>query len=231
MNHFIIPLDPNQIYAPWVHQYGLQFRYGSCQCGCGKEVPVAKRTRPNRGWAIGEPIRFVAAGHSNSPRTLQGAFDRHVTPGSPEECWFWSGDAAHYGKVKLHGRWYVAHRLSYELHNGPIPDDLIVCHSCDRPGCVNPGHLFVGTYKDNSSDMIQKGRNKNGAVKGRRIQGNEPPHPLGENSPRSTLTNAQVIAIRQRAASGESLTNIAKDIRASVSNVCAIVNRKAWKHI
>lgn len=91
-------------------------------------------------------------------------------------CWLWTG-------ANLGGKWpygmlgkpgdptvlYKAHRLSWELHVGPIPDGLFVLHKCDVPLCVNPDHLFLGTAADNMADMVQKGRARGGRPKGARL--------------------------------------------------------------
>jgi len=74
------------------------------------------------------------------------------------ECWEWIQ-----GKIsKNYGKYddNLAHRLLYELYKGSIPDGMLVCHHCDNPCCVNPEHLFIGTYKDNAVDMIKKGRGR-----------------------------------------------------------------------
>ena len=85
---------------------------------------------------------------------------------APSGCWEWLGakygkrrGKARYGVMKVKKKMIPAHRLSWELHNGTeIPAGLLVCHSCDNPGCVNPDHLWLGTDRDNTMDAINKGR-------------------------------------------------------------------------
>ena len=92
--------------------------------------------------------------------TLHEAFWVNVTPQDPALCWPWQGFRTHegYGKVRFQYSYYLAHRLSYVLHYTEPPRDLMVCHHCDNPSCVNPHHLFVGTHTDNMRDCVQKGR-------------------------------------------------------------------------
>jgi hypothetical protein len=78
-----------------------------------------------------------------------------------ETCWIWTGclTAKGYGRITVRGKTVCfAHRVAYEQFVGPIPDGMIVRHDCDNPRCVNPRHLVIGTCKENSEDMVKRGR-------------------------------------------------------------------------
>jgi excisionase family DNA binding protein len=104
------------------------------------------------------PYRHVA----KRPNTLEGRFWRYVE--KSDGCWQWTGAAnpkgyGNIGRGKGLGT-AKAHRVSWELHFGPIPPGLYVCHACDNPPCVRPDHLFLGTAQDNNNDKIAKGRDR-----------------------------------------------------------------------
>ena len=84
-----------------------------------------------------------------------------VKKGLGKDCWIWLAgkSSAGYGSFRTDAWKHVyAHRLSWELMRGPIPDGLLVLHHCDNPSCVNPDHLFLGTNRDNVLDALKKGR-------------------------------------------------------------------------
>src|SRR3990172_11160414 len=88
----------------------------------------------------------------------------------PNSCWIWLGARRNkYGSIR-NGSVQYAHRVAWELTNARIPKGICVLHNCDNPLCMNPRHLFLGTYKDNRIDAVQKGRarfpNNKGSVHG-----------------------------------------------------------------
>lgn len=133
-------------------------------------------------------------------------------------CWLWMGsrDGGGYGLIGSggeNGRLLKAHRVAWEIVNGPIPEDMVVMHKCDTPSCVRPDHLQLGTVAENNADRKSKGRNASTA---------------GERHPLTKLTNADVRNIRERLSRNETQTRIAKDYSISQSAVSAIKTGITW---
>jgi DNA-binding CsgD family transcriptional regulator len=131
-------------------------------------------------------------------------------------CWQWTSATAEgrYGMLWFaDGKSKYAHRVSYELHIGPIPKGLVVCHRCDNGLCVNPDHLFAGTTKDNYDDMMSKGRGARQA---------------GEWNPGSKLTLAQVDQIRKLKGGQRSQEEIAKQFDVSRGTIRDIWKGRSW---
>lgn len=100
-------------------------------------------------------------------RTIKERFLEKVRkPRNPKDCWWWTGgrNKKGYGRITIGPNWHpvMAHRVSYEIYNGEIPDGLRVRHTCDNTSCVNPAHLETGTNADNSRDMVSRGRSAAG---------------------------------------------------------------------
>lgn len=140
-------------------------------------------------------------------------------------CWEWRGSkgSAGYGKLKVGETTTYAHRMSYEMHYGPVPEGLFVCHRCDNRLCVNPAHLFTGTHQDNMDDMVAKGRSRGGYRGGKA---------RGQTNGQSKLTDEAVRAIRQAWQSGAvSQRALAAQYGVDPSLISVVVNRKVWTHI
>lgn len=133
-------------------------------------------------------------------------------------CWLWTAYKTRtgYGKIRRGEKLVSAHRVSWELHNGPIPEGLCVLHECDNPACVNPAHLFLGTQVDNVADMVSKGRQR---------------APEGASVGTAKLAPAQVLEIRSRQGQGQSQRALAREFGVSKSQIGNILSGSFWRHL
>ena len=102
-------------------------------------------------------------------KPLADRFWEKVDVRSPSECWEWTADKhgkLPYGKIKVERKTKLAHRISYELNRGAIPEGMQVLHSCHNPSCVNPNHLRLGTHKENMKDRQDACRQARGVSNG-----------------------------------------------------------------
>lgn len=160
-------------------------------------------------------------------KPLSDRFWPKVIRRGDDECWGWSGarDVFGYGVLGAgRGRGTLgAHRVSWELHNGPIPDGLHVLHKCDNPPCCNPKHLFLGTVKDNSVDCARKGRVRGGMPKGKS---------RGVANAQARLTDDAVLDIRNAyAAGGETYFTLADRYGVCSETIGQIVRGEHWQHV
>lgn len=143
-------------------------------------------------------------------KPLVERFLAKVTVTPEPNCWVWNGAATIFGHGQIQKggtgkdrrKLLTAHRVSWEIARGEIPDGMFVLHTCDNPRCVNPSHLFLGTKAENSADMVSKGRQKRGF-----------------DLPQTKLSAADIAKIRK--ASG-SQKEIGKRFNISQSHVCNI---------
>lgn len=126
-----------------------------------------------------------------------------VLPGI-DSCWLWTGTTNNgYGVIRIKNKIHSAHRFSFELFREPL-NGLLVCHRCDIPSCVNPSHLFAGTYADNREDAVRKGRAY------------------------SLLTREKV---KEILLSNASRKELADKYGVAYTTICNIISRRQWKHV
>ena len=148
--------------------------------------------------------------------TTDSVLARIEARSSPEPnsgCILWMGyvNKGGYGCIKWRGHSHLAHRVAWEITNGPIPDGLHVCHKCDVPSCINTAHIFLGTDADNTADRVRKGRSaRNFNLNGAR------------------LTPAQVLAIR---CDGRSCETLGRIYGVSHSTIHFARRGDTWRHI
>jgi hypothetical protein len=149
------------------------------------------------------------------PKDQLDRFWKHVE--KTESCWIWRGTliSCGYGIMRIEGTLKYVHRLVYEAYKGAIPKGLLVCHSCDTRACVNPEHLFLGTHKDNSNDMVRKRRST-----------------FGEHHPFVKLTSDNVREIRKLNEAGiMNRRQIAKRFGVSMGCIQGVTDRVNWKSV
>lgn len=136
---------------------------------------------------------------------------------TPDACHLWTGRPSRngYGRVKYGGKADYAHRYGYELIHGPIPEGMVIRHTCDVKLCQNPAHWLIGTQADNIRDRDERGRGF---------------WPVGEAHPQSKLTAVQVQEIRDRYAAGEVTQQaLASEFGVVQAVIHKIVRQKNWK--
>lgn len=149
-------------------------------------------------------------------RTLCERFELKFVKGKEAECWVWRGaKSGGYGWFFIHtGIHEYAHRVSYQLYKGDIPNGLCVLHRCDNPACVNPNHLFLGTQGDNVRDREGKGRGADHS---------------GEKNGNAKLSAEQVIAIRK--ATHTRVRQLAELYNVNLKTIEAIRYGYSWKSV
>lgn len=147
---------------------------------------------------------------------IQRRFMDKTMPVTESGCWIWMGKLRsnsvglnhRYGFTSISGKEERAHRLSYKIFRGEIPDGLYVLHKCDVTQCVNPDHLFLGTQKENLLDASSKGRTWR------------------------KVTEQQVAEMRMlHASNGDSYAKLSRKFSLSPDTVVKIIKRKTWAHI
>jgi hypothetical protein len=149
--------------------------------------------------------------------SIAETFWAEVGKAEPSACWPWLGTSRTKGYgvtwVGALNRKYRAHRLAWELTNGPVPGGLNVCHRCDNRLCCNPDHLFLGDTRANNHDTISKGRNT-----------------FGSRNGQAKLTEAKVAEIKARLRAGEIPPGIAPDYGVTPETIRHIRGGKHWGH-
>jgi len=153
-------------------------------------------------------------------KTLVARFWAKVVVGSGDECWGWTAGTSNdgygiigIGHVVVGWNCIRAHRLSWMIHNGVIPEGKMILHHCDNPPCVNPKHLYCGTQSDNLKDAYKRNR-----------------HPINRGG--AKLTEAKVLKIRELVGSSKmTQSEVARKLEMSTQAISTIILRETWRHI
>lgn len=148
-------------------------------------------------------------------RTLKERFEEKIFY-SPCGCWLWTGSTSTNGYGNLRGtdRNVSAHKTSYQIYKGSVPNGLLVLHRCDVRNCVNPDHLFLGTSSDNMIDMFSKNRGK--------------VH-RGEKHFRSKLKSGSIQIIKDTYKAGFTQKDIANYFHVDQRVICKVVRNESYQ--
>lgn len=187
-------------------------------------IEECKKESRNGAWCSMHEARIRRHGDPNAknkpglgPRPVEKTLQMLVPDRPSNGCWVWRGhsDAKGYGRVSRKGKQRQAHRVIYEHFKGPIPDDLILRHTCDNPPCVNPSHLLTGTIQDNNQDAVDRMR-----------------HAFGERVWSSKLTEEQVIEARTLFATGKFTKKyLASKFGLTYGPMSQLLAGETWKHL
>jgi hypothetical protein len=188
------------------------------------EVQNCCRPVVGRGMCSKHYQRWKATGATmDGPKaraSAQDRFWRYVQKGTDEDdCWLWTGMQRKDGygclTVRNNDVWKKvgAHRFAYEMAHGPIPTGLVTRHRCDNPLCVNPGHMKLGLPKDNTADMIKRGRER---------------HVRGEDHGKAVFSETEVRYIRSSRLGPRELSRMFGVSYGAIQGIRQNVN---WKHI
>ena len=174
-------------------------------------METANELSSEASWA--EALHWVQK-NANKVKPLGNRFWSKVDIGGPQDCWEWQAYRTQqgYGHFRFDGKSQLAHRLVAGLRRG---DEGQALHSCDNPPCCNPAHISIGTMADNMAQKVARGRQAK-----------------GERAGPAKLTEAEVLAIRARYATGRVMQHaLADEYGVSGPLISHIVNRKAWAHL
>jgi len=135
---------------------------------------------------------------------------------NPDKCWLWKGflKPRYYPQLRLSGVPWRGNKYAWFLKTGDADPQGVIRHSCDNRACVNPRHMEIGTYADNSRDMVERGR----SCKGERHHGHK-------------ITEQDVSVIRQRLGQGEKQSDIGRDYGLNQASIGRIKRGEAWSHV
>lgn len=180
---------------------------------------------------IDATLTEIASKYTLSADQIQRFWSRVDIKG-PDDCWDYTGpkDRDGYGRFHAFGNARAAHGIALMIHTGKHWGKLCTCHTCDRPICANPRHLFLGTTGDNNRDRTAKGRTASGDNNW--AHANKHLMRRGEQHTHSKLTVADVLEIRRaNKEDGAGSRTLARKFSVSQSLIMHIIKRRNWTHI